>query len=216
MQIRADLHVHTTYSKDSLITSKDLVYYAKRSGLNAVAVTDHNYLEGAFKIAKEMDFLIIPGMEISSADGHIVALNIPELIPRGLSAKETVNRIHDAGGIAIACHPFVLFKGCLKENVSTSFDAVEIINARAYPFRRSVKKAIQTAERLNLPRVAGTDAHYGPQIGYGYTVIEAAESSVEAVCNAIVKGDCQPFGRAVPVSLNIMQELQRLKRVLKV
>lgn len=215
MQIRADLHVHTTYSKDSLITPKDLVYYAKRSGLNAVAVTDHNYLEGAYKIAKETDFLIIPGMEISSADGHIVALNIPEQIPRGLPASETVKHIHDKGGIAIACHPFVLFKGCLKKNVSSAFDAIEIINARAYPFRRSVKKATQAAERLNLPRVAGTDAHYGPQIGYGYTVIEAAEYSAEAVCNAIIKGDCQPFGRAVPISLNLMQELQRLKRMLK-
>ena len=66
MQIKADLHVHTTYSKDSLITPKDLIYYAKKRGLNAVAVTDHNQLEGAYKIAKETDFLVIPGMEVSS------------------------------------------------------------------------------------------------------------------------------------------------------
>ncbi len=83
MQIKADLHVHTTYSKDSLITPKDLIYYAKKRGLNAVAVTDHNQLEGAYKIAKETDFLIIPGMEVSSADGHIVALNVKELNPKG-------------------------------------------------------------------------------------------------------------------------------------
>ena len=87
MQIRADLHVHTTYSKDSLITPKDLVYYAKKRGLNAVAVTDHNQLEGAYKIAKETDFLIIPGMEVSSADGHIVALNIHELNPQRLQRR---------------------------------------------------------------------------------------------------------------------------------
>ena len=121
MQIRADLHVHTTYSKDSLITPKDLVYYAKKRGLNAVAVTDHNFLEGAYKIAKETDFLIIPGMEVSSADGHIVALNVHELIPRGFSAVETVERIHKAGGVAIACHPYVYFKGCLRDNVCASF-----------------------------------------------------------------------------------------------
>src|SRR4030042_5024673 len=104
MLIKADLHVHTTYSKDSLITPKDLVYYAKKRGLNAVAVTDHNQLEGAYKIAKETDFFIIPGMEVSSNDGHIVALNIHEPIPRGLSAVETVELIHKAGGGAIACH----------------------------------------------------------------------------------------------------------------
>ena len=214
MQIRADLHVHTIYSKDSLITPKDLVYYAKKRGLNAVAVTDHNQLDGAYKIAKETDFLIIPGMEVSSSDGHIVALNVSELIPRGLSAVETVERIHGAGGVAIACHPFVLFKGCLKESVCETFDAVEIVNARAFPFKRSIKKATQTAERLKLSRVGGTDAHYGPQIGYGYTVIEASEPNVEAITKAIVEGHCQAFGEPVPIALNLMQEFQRVKRML--
>ncbi len=215
IQIRADLHVHTTYSKDSLITSKDLVYYAKKRGLNAVAVTDHNQLEGAWKIAKETDFLIIPGMEVSSADGHIVALNVKELIPRGLSAVETVERIHRAGGIAIACHPYVYFKGCLREKVSSTFDAIEVINARAFPFKRSVKKAEAAAEHFKLSRVAGTDAHYGPQIGYGYTVIEAAEPTVEAVAKAIVDGHCQPFGQTVPAFINLEQQFLRLKRMAK-
>ena len=215
MQIKADLHVHTTYSKDSLIAPKDLIYYAEKNGLNAVAVTDHNQLEGAFKIAKETDFLVIPGMEVSSADGHIVALNVQELIPRGLSAAETVTRIHRAGGVAIACHPFVLFKGCLKDKICSTFDAIEIINARAFPFKRSVQKATETAERLKLPRVAGTDAHYGPQIGSGYTLIEASEPSVEAITKAIVEGNCQPFGKAVPVTLNLEMELQRVKRMIK-
>jgi predicted metal-dependent phosphoesterase TrpH len=215
MQIKADLHVHTTYSKDSLITPKDLVFYAKKSGLNAVAVTDHNQLEGAYKIAKETDFLIIPGMEVSSSDGHIVALNVDELIPRGFSAPETVEMIHRAGGVAIACHPYVYFKGCLREKVSSTFDAIEVINARAFPFKNSVKKAEEAAARLKLTRVAGTDAHYGPQIGYGYTVIEAAESSVEAIAKAIVDGHCQPFGQPVPPFINLQQQFLRLKRMAK-
>jgi predicted metal-dependent phosphoesterase TrpH len=215
MQINADLHVHSTYSKDSLISPKELVYYAKKRGLNAVAVTDHNQLNGAYKIAKETDFLIIPGMEISSSDGHIVALNVSELIPKGLSAIETVERIHRAGGVAIACHPYAFFKGCLRENVVAAFDAVEVINARAFPFKRSVKKAEETAKNLGLSRVAGTDAHYGPQIGYAYTAIEAAEPSVEAITKAIVNGDCQPYGQPVPVIVNVEQQFQRLKRMVK-
>ncbi len=215
IKIIADLHVHTTYSKDSLISPTDLVYYAKKRGLNAVAVTDHNQLEGAYKIAKETDFLIIPGMEVSSADGHVVALNVHELIPRGLSAPETVERIHKAGGIAIACHPYVYFKGCLKENVCSTFDAVEVINSRAFPFKRSVRKAEETAKQLGLVRVAGTDSHYGPQIGYAYTVIEAADASVEAIARAIVEGNCQPFGKAVPITLNVQQEYHRVLRMIK-
>lgn len=215
MQINADLHVHTTYSKDSLITPKDLVYYAKKRGLNAVAVTDHNQLEGAWKIAKETDFLIIPGMEVSSRDGHIVALNIHEPIPRGFSAAETVERIHNAGGVAIACHPFVLFKGCLREKVCGTFDAVEVINARAFPFKYSVKKAEASAKMFGLPRVAGTDAHYGPQIGYSYTTIQAEKPSIEAIANAIVQGHCQPFGHPVPWVVNIRQQFLRLQRMAK-
>jgi predicted metal-dependent phosphoesterase TrpH len=213
MLIKADLHVHTTYSNDSLITPKDLVYYAKKRGLNACAVTDHNYLDGAYKIAKETDFLIIPGMEVSSADGHIVALNVHELIPRGLSAVDTVERIHNAGGVAIACHPYVYFKGCLQNNVCEAFDAIEVINARAFPFKNSVKKAEEAAERLKLSRVAGTDAHYGPQIGYGYTEIEASEPTVESIAKAIVDGHCSAHGQQVPIILNAQQQLLRVRRM---
>jgi hypothetical protein len=215
IQIRADLHVHTTYSNDSLITPEDLVYYAKKNGLNAVAVTDHNQLEGAYKIAKETDFLVIPGMEVSSADGHIVALNVKELIPQGLSAVETVERIHRAGGVAIACHPYVFFKGCLRGNVGSAFDAIEVINARAFPFGRSVKKAEEAAQKFKLSRVAGTDAHYGPQIGYGYTTIEAVEPTVEAIAKAIIEGKCEAHGHPVPAIINVKQQVLRLRRMVK-
>ena len=214
MSVRADLHVHTIYSKDSTITPKELVFFAKKRGLNAVAVTDHDSLEGAYKIAKETDFLIIPGMEVSSEDGHIVALNVAELIPRGLSADETVELIHRAGGVAVACHPFALFKGSLGKNVSAKFDAIEVINARAFPFRRSMRKAEEAAVNLGLSHLGGTDAHYGSQIGYGYTEIES-EPNVDAVCKAIVDGHCRPCGQSVPMFLNIELQIKRLKRMKK-
>jgi predicted metal-dependent phosphoesterase TrpH len=215
IQIRADLHVHTTCSNDSLITPKELIYYAKKNGLNAVAVTDHDYLDGAIKIVKEVkDFLVLPGMEISSSDGHIIALNIKESIPRDLTAIETVERIHTAGGIAIAAHPYVYFKGCLRNAVCNKFDAIEVINARAFPFQNSVKKAKEAAEKFCLSQVAGTDAHYGPQIGYGYTTIDVEEPTVEAVVKAILHGHCQPHGQHVPFVLNLQQQIQRLQRMI--
>jgi predicted metal-dependent phosphoesterase TrpH len=202
MQVKADLHVHTTYSSDSIITPKELVFYAKKRGLTAVAVTDHNQIEGARKIAKQTDFLIIPGTEISSMHGHIVGLNVNALIPRGLSAEETVDRIHQAGGIAIACHPFALFKGSVGKHVSGKFDAVETINASAFPFSRATRKANQLAERLKLPQVAGTDAHYGPVIGQAYTLIDA-EANVEAIVKAIANGQCVPVGTAMPLRMRL-------------
>jgi predicted metal-dependent phosphoesterase TrpH len=190
------------YSRDSVITPKELVFYAKKRGLTAVAVTDHNQFEGALKIAKETDFPIIPGIEVSSLNGHIVGLNVNAPIPKGLGVDETVDRIHRAGGIAIACHPFALLKGSIGEHTSGKFDAVETINASAFPFGRATRKANQLAERLKLPKVAGTDAHYGPVIGQAYTVIDA-EANAEAIVKAIAQGRCEPAGTAISLLMRL-------------
>ena len=213
MQVKADLHVHTIYSSDSVITPKELVFYAKKRGLTAVAVTDHNQIEGALKIAKETDFPIIPGTEVSSLNGHIVGLNVNTLIPRGLTADETVDRIHKADGIAIACHPFALFKGSIGKHASSKFDAVEAINASAFPFNRATRQAHQLAERMKLPKVAGTDAHYAPVIGQAYTLIDS-EANVEAIVKAIIAGRCEPAGTAISISLRLENQGRFLRKYL--
>lgn len=210
LRVKVDLHVHTVYSPDSLITLEQLVFWAKKRGLNAVAVTDHNRVEGALKMAKETDFRIIPGTEVNSSDGHIVALNVQDVIPRDLSAEETVERIHEAGGIAVAVHPFALFKGSLGNHANGNFDAIETINASASPFKRSVRKAEEVAERFKLPRVAGTDAHYAPAIGYAYTVVDS-EANAAAVAKAIAAGRCQPFGASVPLKLKLEKYYHHFK-----
>ena len=211
MQVKADLHVHTNYSSDSVITPKELVFYAKKRALTAVAVTDHNQVEGALKISKEADFLIIPGIEVSSLHGHIVGLNVNTLIPRDLSVDETVDRIHEAGGIAIACHPFALFKGSIGSYASEKFDAVEAINASAFPFSRATRKAHQLAERLKLPKVAGTDAHFAPVIGQAYTLIDS-EANIEAIIKAITAGRCEPTGTAMPLSMRLANQTRYIRQ----
>src|SRR4030042_5794611 len=211
MQVKADLHVHTVYSPDSLITPKELVFYAKRRGLTSGAFTDHNRGDGALKIARETDFLIIPGVEVSSRDGHVIGLNVQESVPMGLSSDETVDRIHAAGGVAVACHPFALFKSSLGKHASGKFDAVETINVSASPFKRSVRKAEEVAERFKLPRVAGTDAHYAPAIGYAYTVVDA-ELNADAVVKAMAAGRCEPFGAPVPLRLKLEKYYHYFKK----
>ncbi|MEM4704567.1 MAG: CehA/McbA family metallohydrolase [Candidatus Bathyarchaeia archaeon] len=206
MKLKLDLHVHTHYSYDSLITPEELVAYAKKKGLDGVAITDHERLDSAQKIAKQTDFFIIPGMEIASKHGHIVALNLKEPVPKGLTAEETVSKIHEAGGIAVACHPITFFKGSLGRHADAKFDAIEVINSTAFPFHYSVKKARQLALRLNTPQVGGTDAHYAPQIGYAYTLVEA-DLQVDSVIKAIQQRLSQPFGSAIPLTLRLKKEL---------
>jgi predicted metal-dependent phosphoesterase TrpH len=194
------------YSLDSTITPEQLVVYARKQGLDGVAVTDHDRLDSGLKISKEIKFLVLPGMEVSSRDGHIIGLNVNTTIAKGLSAEETVDKIHAASGIAIACHPSAFFKESLKKHVSAKFDAVEVINSSSIPFVYSVKRNEELASRLDIARVAGSDAHFGPEIGCAYTLIDAA-SNVDDVVDAIRKKKCQPFGKGIPVTT-------RLKRIL--
>lgn len=180
-----------------------------------MAVTDHNQVEGARKIAQEIkDLLVIPGTEVSSLHGHIVGLNVQEPIPRDLTADETVDRIHAQGGVAIACHPFALFKGSIGRHVTSKFNAVEAINASAFPFGSASRKARELAEQLNLPKVAGTDAHYGPVIGRAYTLIEA-EPNVEDTLKAIVQGRCEPAGTSISLGMRVENQGRFFKKYLK-
>jgi predicted metal-dependent phosphoesterase TrpH len=206
--LKIDMHVHTCYSVDSVITLEQLVFCARRRGLNGVAITDHDRLDSALKMASETDLLIIPGIEISSSDGHIVGLNVAEPIPRKLDTRETVNKIHEAGGIAVASHPISLLKGSLRKHVDSGFDAVEAVNSSAIPFSYAVKQSMRMASRLRKPCIAGSDAHYGPEIGYAFTVLNA-EPNVDDVVKAIGKGLCQPFGKPIPLAV-------RLKRIIEV
>ncbi len=211
MQLRIDLHVHTVYSSDSLITPKELIFYGRQRGLDGVAVTDHDRFDGALKIAKETDFLIIPGIEISSLNGHIIGLNVNELVPPKLSVDETLDRIKDAGGISVACHPITFFKKSLKGHISPRFNAIEVINSSAFPFNYSVRHNEEIASQLGIARVAGSDAHYGPEIGYAHTLVDA-ESEVEEIVKAIRRGSCSPHGKAIPLTTRFKKQLLLLKR----
>lgn len=211
MRLKIDLHVHTMYSPDSLITPKELVFYARKQGLDGVAVTDHDRIDGALQISKKAEIMIVSGTEITSQEGHIVALGLQETIPRDLSAEETVEKIHEAGGIAVACHPAGLFKESLGNRTNSKFDAIEVINSSAFPFGYSVKLNERIASRLNKPRVAGTDAHYGPEIGCAYTIVEAEPTAYDVI-RAIKTDSCRPFGKAVPFFIRLKREFLVLSR----
>ncbi|MEM1539840.1 MAG: CehA/McbA family metallohydrolase [Candidatus Bathyarchaeia archaeon] len=211
LKVKIDLHVHTCYSYDGLIKPKELVAYAKRAGLNGIAITDHDTINGALKLARNMtDLLIIPGIEVSSIEGHIIGLNVQEVAPKNLTAEETIERIHGLGGLAIACHPKAFFKTSLGWKTNKNFDAVEVVNASAFPFKRSTRQALEMAKNLGIPQVGGSDAHYAPEIGLAYTLVDA-ELDCEEVVKAISKGLCEPFGRAIPLGTRLKREILAIK-----
>ena len=106
---RADLHLHTTAS-DGWPAPHQLVDYARATRLDVIAVTDHDTIEGALRAADYAagfsKLHVVIGEEVSSRDGHIVALYIERRIRPGMSAAATVHAIHEQGGLAVAVHPF--------------------------------------------------------------------------------------------------------------
>ena len=151
LPLKIDLHIHTFYSHDSTITLKELVTHAKKNGLDAVAVTDHDSVKAAVKLSKQKDFLIIPGVEVSAVHGHVLALDITEKIPPKLDTLTTIEKIHQAGGIATAAHPTALYRGKLRTHMTSKFDAVEVINASSIPFGFSNRINRQLAKAFSLP-----------------------------------------------------------------
>jgi len=196
--LKIDLHIHTHYSEDATTTLKEVVYYAKKSGLDGVAVTDHETLRGALRLAKKSQLTIIPGLEIETSRGHILALNMTTVIPKKLDLIETVEKIHEAGGVAVVAHPAVVLKTGLRLMITldSKVDAVEVINSASFPFFLSTYLSCRLAKRLNLPQTAGSDAHHGAEIGSAYTLIDA-DSNSDDIAEAIRKGTITPSGKPI-------------------
>jgi hypothetical protein len=212
-----DPHIHSTYSSDSTASPRDIVKKAKSIGLDAIAVADHNTIKGALATveeAKKIDnFVVIPAMEISSSKGHIVAIGIKEDVKKGLSPEETVKKIRELGGIAIAAHPFVSYREGLCDHVKElDIDAIETLNSR-YVFGYSNWRAKNLAEKRNIPEIGASDAHFLGAIGSCVTELDADLSS-ESIIEGILSGKTNVFGDRTPLPLILKEVInKKIKRM---
>jgi len=193
--MKADLHIHSSYSADSRSRIPDILRRARELGFGAIAIADHNTVEGAIEamdIAE--DIIILPAIEISSREGHIIAYNIIEEIPRDLSVAETIRRIHDAGGIAVAPHPYRMWSGLGEIAViENDFDAIEAMNGRSTD--RDNERSKLLARKLGFPVTAGSDSHDIESIGSCYTVFPDECISAEDLVRSIIDGRTSVAGR---------------------
>lgn len=177
---RADLHMHTTAS-DGWPSPLELVDHARATGLDVIAVTDHDTIEGALRAcdhaAGRSKLQVVVGEEVSSREGHVVGLFIEKRIRPGMSAAATVHAIHDQGGLAVAVHPFWRTQRRTRSGLAhgvgwlaaeLDFDAIEVENATPgfYVFN-------QLARRLNMglgsAELGGSDAHILDAVGCAFT-----------------------------------------------
>ncbi len=171
-----DLHVHSYFSKCSVIKPEEILRIAKERGLNGIAITDHDTLKAypiLKKLNKDKDFEIIPGEEISTNQGHLLGLYLKKEI-KSRDLLEAIDEIHAQGGIAITPHPFTIMSWhnltYPLSKLKGKIDAVEAFNSRNFShYNNLVQKEVA---RLGFAQVGSSDAHLKIDIGNGYTLFE--------------------------------------------
>ena len=171
-RIDVDLHMHTDHSHDCATPVEVLLETARRQGLGAIAVTDHNEVSGAFEAqakAAEYGVKIIIGEEVKTkSQGEVIGLFIQEKIPRGLSMEETVAEIKRQGGLVYVPHPFDRMHSVPDyEHLLTivdDVDAIEIYNPRV-AIGSFNEEAERFAAKYRILAGAGSDSHVAQGLG---------------------------------------------------
>jgi predicted metal-dependent phosphoesterase TrpH len=170
--IKVDLHVHTVHSPDASTSLEGVIETVRRRGLDMVAITDHNSLDGALALREMAPDLVIVGEEIQTTDGELIAYFLEEWVPPELPLRETVERLRAQNAFISVPHPFdrlrhgamlVAQPSELLENV----DALEVFNARCV-FADYNARALALARSQGLLMTAGSDAHIAWEIGQAY------------------------------------------------
>ena len=197
MKLKLDLHVHTDRSSDAFTPPKQLSTICRDRGLDGLAITDHNVLA----IDSFDDIVILPGIEISTRDGHVIGLGLSEAIPRGLSADETLRRIKALHGVSIIPHPYDLLRSSVRPHtLAFRPDAIEVINSSSFLHSVTWKRARKFAEKEKYAMTAGSDSHIPETIGRAHTEVECPSKDIESVLAAMRSGLVTPVGKPVRAS----------------
>ena len=190
--LRADLHVHTCYSKDSTSPVEEIIRHCIKIGINCLAITDHDTISGALEVKRTAPFTVIIGEEVLTNCGEIIGLFLSEEIPSHLSPEETVAQIKAQGGLVCIPHPFDRFRPHSRlrhhalESIMGDIDLIEVFNSRTL-LQKDSKRALRLAQDRGLPGTVGSDAHIVTEVGRSF--IELPEfNDAEQFRQALVQG----------------------------
>ncbi len=179
----ADLHIHTTASDGVATPAEVLDWVCTKTDLKVVAICDHNTNLGAIEAAalvaeRGLPVEVIVGQEVESADGHILGLWTPDIVPPGMSAEDTVVAIHAQGGFAVAAHPFAprlwskagLSRGNRGIYNNVDYDGIETANSTPLLFVANwVARFYHLSRGDRFAATGGSDAHILSVIGSSRT-----------------------------------------------
>ncbi len=195
MTVQYDLHMHSRHSFDSTLDVAGMLERARKVGLDGLAITDHDSIEGsreALSIAPP-DLVVIPGVEFSTDAGHILAYFVEEVPAEPLKDPLALLAwVHDRGGLAVLAHPFAHGQMSISKELVKALDGLEGYNAR-YPgshvagMEYGEREIRALAEECGKFLTAGSDAHAYGDIGKGRLVIPAANA--EEAKEAVARGN---------------------------
>lgn len=179
---KADLHIHTTHSDGTASVRAVLEHVVRHTGLQAIAITDHDTIAGALaaqRLAGEYGVEVIVGEEVSTQEGHLLALFIEKHLEPRRPAAETIAAVHAQGGLCFPAHPYAgvvpsmgrhgMARRCAGPAPEWPVDGLEAFNASLWQDRSNLRAAAISGE-LGLTPIGGSDSHHLATLGMGYTL----------------------------------------------
>lgn len=176
----ADLHIHSFHSYDGTATIPAILKHtAEKTHLEVIAITDHDTMDGvnqAVDLAPKYGLQVIPGCEISTAQGHVLGLILKQRVPVGLSLIETLLLVGEQGGLAVAAHPQArgtssLTFEAIRDACSHPFASSILVGVEAFNgglvYTRSNAEIARLASDLPLAQLGNSDSHILSMISRG-------------------------------------------------
>ena len=206
--------MHTSFSPDSNISPERLVARCVQVGLNCIAVTDHDTIDGALAAQRVANFTVIVGEEVRSSGGEITGLFLTETVPRGLSPTETARRIKGQGGLVSIPHPFDRFRrGAIGrralDEIVPYVDIVEVFNSRNN-LAADDRKARDFAQQHGLLATGVSDAHTTIELGRTYVEMPEFDGTIDGFKRALAEGTI--VGRRMSPLIHVATTFTKLKK----
>jgi len=209
ISVALDPHVHSEGSYDGYEPVERLLERAVEVGLDGIVVTDHDAIEQSLRaaeLAPKYGLVGIPGVEVSTAQGHLLAIGVDQRPEPGRSFDATVERVRELGGVAVVPHPFQRTRHGVSKRAVADCDAVEVYNAWVFTGYRN-HRARRFADANGYPGIAASDAHTAAYVGRAYTEMVLEVNSLDdltaerivaelAADGATVAGRRQPLRRS--------------------
>ena len=185
---------------------------AMEKKLDGIAICDHDEVKGGLKALEIVQanpdkyggLVVIPGIEVSTSKGHVLALGVTEKIPSLMTPEETTDYARDLNAISIIAHPYRVSAHGIGYLKGAGADAAETFNSKCIT-NGANKKAQAEAEKIGMPQVGGSDAHIAKLVGQGYTLVDIEVNTPENVFDAILRGKTTPGGDKTPVGVTVNQ-----------